>query len=179
MNEPLPTFRYHPDPVATGSVKASDAECVCCGRARGAIYTSSVYSTEELDDRICPWCIADGSAAEKFGATFCQGTESLYEAGVPEEVIDEVLQRTPGFESWQGEAWQACCGDPCEFHGDAPAEELRAVGAPALAAAFPEWGLNLDDWEDLVRHYRPPNDPALYKFVCRHCGKTRYGMDAS
>ncbi|WP_175969004.1 CbrC family protein [Burkholderia sp. BCC0322] len=27
----LPAFRYHPDPLATGSVICSDARCACCG----------------------------------------------------------------------------------------------------------------------------------------------------
>ncbi len=31
----LPTFKYHPDPLATGSVIESNVECVCCGQARG------------------------------------------------------------------------------------------------------------------------------------------------
>ncbi|MCU9953286.1 CbrC family protein [Burkholderia pyrrocinia] len=31
----LPAFRYHPDPLATGSVIRSDARCMCCGDARG------------------------------------------------------------------------------------------------------------------------------------------------
>ena len=179
MTEALPTFRYHPDPVSTGSVKVSDTVCRCCGRARGAIYTASVYSRDELDDQICPWCIADGSAAAKFDASFCEDTARLRQAGVPDAVIEEVERRTPGFESWQGAAWLACCGDACEFHGDAPAAELRSVGAAALAEAFPDWGLDLDDWEDLVRHYRAPHDPAIYRFVCRHCARTHYGMDAS
>ena len=58
----LPTFKYHPDPVATGNVVQSDTECVCCGKARGFIYAGPVYAIEEYDHCICPWCIADGSA---------------------------------------------------------------------------------------------------------------------
>ena len=70
MQETLPTFRYHPDPIATGSIEASDTECVACKRARGHIYTGPVYSEEELDNLICPWCIADGTAHELFDAEF-------------------------------------------------------------------------------------------------------------
>jgi len=35
----LPTFRYHPDPLASGSIAASDAACACCNQHRGFIYT--------------------------------------------------------------------------------------------------------------------------------------------
>jgi uncharacterized protein CbrC (UPF0167 family) len=29
VGEPLPRFRYHPDPVATGAVEASPLACAC------------------------------------------------------------------------------------------------------------------------------------------------------
>jgi hypothetical protein len=37
----LPTFKYHPEPVATGSVVLSQNECECCGKVREYIYHSS------------------------------------------------------------------------------------------------------------------------------------------
>ncbi|WP_084910671.1 CbrC family protein [Burkholderia ubonensis] len=45
----LPTFRYHPDPLGTGSVVESDARCVCCGVARGYRYAGPVYAIGEFD----------------------------------------------------------------------------------------------------------------------------------
>jgi uncharacterized protein len=39
----LPVFRYHPDPIASGSIVASGAQCACCGARRGFIYTGPVY----------------------------------------------------------------------------------------------------------------------------------------
>ena len=48
----LPSFRYHPDPIAdpiaTGSVVPSDTVCRCCGQACGYIYKGSVYCREPL-----------------------------------------------------------------------------------------------------------------------------------
>jgi hypothetical protein len=66
VSEPLPDFPYHPDPLATGSIEESPADCVSCGRARGFVYTGSVYAVEEAEP-LCPWCIADGSAAAFLG----------------------------------------------------------------------------------------------------------------
>src|SRR4051794_16064897 len=66
----LPTFKYHPDPIATGSVEPSDTQCDCCGKQRGYIYVGPVFSVEGLYEYICPWCIADGSAHTKFDAEF-------------------------------------------------------------------------------------------------------------
>jgi len=110
----LPSFRYHPDPLATGSVVRSEDACTVCGQARGFGYDGPVFSAEHDDEPICPWCIADGSAHERFDAEFTDYTE-LEE--VPREVLDEVTQRTPGFSGWQQEHWLAHCGDACAFVG--------------------------------------------------------------
>ena len=65
----LPTFRYHLDPVATGSIRADRITCTSCGEERSHRYTLPVYGENEVGD-LCPWCIADGSAAERFEVTF-------------------------------------------------------------------------------------------------------------
>lgn len=98
----LPSFRYHPDPLATGSVKQSNKTCLCCNKARGFIYRWSPYCEQELDhESICPWCIADGTAHMKFGASFVSSIGDFEEGGawsrVPREVLNEIEFRTPGF----------------------------------------------------------------------------------
>lgn len=172
----LPSFRYHPDPVSTRSVEASDTQCQCCNQSRGFIYKASVYARTSLRDSICPWCIADGSAAAKFGALFSDD-HPLATAGVPEEVIEEVTKRTPGYSSWQQEVWLCCCKDACEFHGDAPVEELRSLAGDDLTQTQTEWGCNEQQWRQLLAHYAPGGSPAVYKFVCRHCRTRRYALD--
>jgi uncharacterized protein CbrC (UPF0167 family) len=116
MTEPLPEFPYHPDPVATGSVEASDATCRSCGRARGFIYAGPVYAVEELVEALCPWCIADGSAAEEFDAEFTDVGVNAPD-DVPADVIETIARRTPGFEGWQQERWLYHCGDGAAFLG--------------------------------------------------------------
>jgi len=174
----LPKFRYHPDPIATGSVKPSDKECRSCEQARGYIYTASVYAEETLDEEICPWCIADGSAAENFLATFSDDI-SLLDAEISDDIIEEVTMRTPGFESWQSEVWLTCCEDACEFHGDATKKDLQALDEDAVEEMLEAWDWEMSDWKELVKNYQPKGDPAVYKFVCRHCGEARYNMDCS
>ncbi len=104
----LPTFKYHPDPVLTGSIRRSNAFCLSCKRATGWIYVSAVYAVDELDEQLCPWCIADGAAHEAFDASFTDecgiGGYGDWDA-VPESVIEEVAFRTPGFSGWQQEMW--------------------------------------------------------------------------
>lgn len=54
----LPSFKYHLDPLSTGSITESESICECCEESRGYIYTGPVYAEVELVDAICPWCIA-------------------------------------------------------------------------------------------------------------------------
>src|SRR5215475_2947697 len=81
----LPQFRYHPDPVSTGSVVAEPVECVCCGERRSHVYAGPVYAVDELVRELCPWCIASGRAATMFDAQF---TDALW--SVPDEVSADV-----------------------------------------------------------------------------------------
>lgn len=175
MTDQLPQFKYHPDPVATGSVTQSPDACACCGKARGYIYTSSVYAEDELWGQLCPWCIADGSAAQKFGATFSDDYPLVGE-GIDQSIIDEVTERTPGFDTWQQEMWLAHCNDACRFLGDATKQDIfdLADGRGRLVDAD-EWGS--PDFKEMAKYYQPKGSPALYKFQCLHCGEVLYTMD--
>lgn len=121
MSEEFPIFKYHPNPLETKNITESTVKCICCEQSRGFIYVASVYARGTYDDVICPWCIADGSAAKKLDATFCSDIDGEIAA----EIVDEVIRRTPGYISWQGEQWQTHCGDACEFHGDVSKSEMN------------------------------------------------------
>jgi uncharacterized protein CbrC (UPF0167 family) len=171
----LPTFKYHPDPVATGHVVESDVECVCCGKARGFIYTGPVYSLEEYDHCICPWCIADGSAHEKLETTFTDeagiGGYGMWEK-VPERVVQELAYRTPGFSGWQQEQWWTHCGDAAQFIGRAGRKELKALGPQAIAAIQESAGLSdVAVWEQFLAALDKEGSPTAYMFRCRICGQ--------
>jgi len=86
VSETLPQFPYHPDPVATGSIKPSDVTCLSCERRRGQIYVGPVFAVEELEECLCPWCIADGSAAARFDAQFTDVLDVL--ENVPADVVE-------------------------------------------------------------------------------------------
>jgi len=171
----LPTFKYHPDPLATGMVVKSDTKCACCGNARGFIYTGPVYAAEEYDQRICPWCIADGSAHERLGASFTDdagiGGGGMWD-GVPDEVIEEVAHRTPGFSGWQQEQWWTHCGDAAQFIGRAGRQELEALGPQAIAAIQDSAGLSDGpEWEEFLGALDKDGSPTAYMFRCRKCGR--------
>ena len=169
----LPKFTYHPDPIATGSIRLSDAPCLCCGRSNGYIYSGPIYAIDELEEAICPWCIADGSAHSKFDAEF---TDASGVGGygdwdrIPQAVIQEITTRTPGFSGWQQEKWWTHCGDGAEFLGPVGSDEAKALGPGFLAFIRAEAGLDSDlEWVDYLQALNRDHGPTAYAFRCRHC----------
>jgi len=173
---PLPKFRYHPDPLATGSIKPSTAVCDCCGEARGFEYTASFYTRQKPKPILCPWCIESGDAARKYDGAF---SDDYPLQDLAPEIVQEVCQRTPGYNSWQQEVWQSHCNDACEFLGDAELEELRALAGDDLAAQLKRSGMKDQHWTSLVAKYQKGGSPAVYKFACRHCRTVIYPIDFS
>lgn len=179
VSEPLPTFRYHPDPVASGSVESSSERCRCCKRARGAIYTGPVFAEKDLDDKLCPWCIADGSAAEKFGATFTD-IESL-DDGIPEAVAELLITRTPGVAHWQSGRWPACCGDACAFLAPMGIAEARAhrreLEGELMGYIVHEMGISGGAASRLLQSLSRDHGPTLMLFRCLSCAREHPHLD--
>ena len=170
----LPIFKYHPDPLASGSIIASDAKCQACNRHRGFIYIGSVYSERDLDDALCPWCISDGTARRVFEAEFVDpkavGDYGRWDS-VPQSVIEEVCFRTPSFSGWQQERWYTHCGDAAEFVGPVGALELGNLDPSLRKAIAEESGFT----GEKLAHYLDSLDknvgPTAYAFRCRACGE--------
>jgi uncharacterized protein CbrC (UPF0167 family) len=167
----LPTFRYHPDPVAAGSVVISEIVCACCRQLRQYAYDGPVYGDYDLDEPLCPWCIADGSAAATFGASF---TGPLWK--VPEDVSaeadDVILHRTPGFEGWQQPHWLHHCGDAAQYCGAVGAAELAAFpdAVESLRHEHDGLGWTVDAVENYIQSLDKDGAPTAYLFRCSACG---------
>ena len=169
----LPVFKYHPDPIATESVIESDTECVVCKKERGYIYSGPVFAVEEYEESICPWCIADGTAAAMLEATFFDeaGVGAAGDCEVPESIVEEVTLRTPSFTGWQQEQWWTHCSDAAQFIGRAGKKELEALG-PAAIAAIQAAAENDDvDPGKLIDSLKKDGSPSAYMFRCLHCGQ--------
>lgn len=199
MNEQLPKFKYHPDPIKTGSIVKSEQPCWCCNQKRGYLsalggYTEFEFDEELLNDFIeeqshlnlrpnllvCPWCIHDGSAAKKWKAHFTPVDEMMY-PDLSDEIIEELQERTPSFVARQEERWLVHCNDGCEFHGDATVEDLRELTWEEVQQIEDIQHLvdNVEEWEDFLNNVYAPKsgDKGFYKFVCRHCRKKLYYWD--
>lgn len=175
----LPHFRYHPDPFKTGVFKDyASVVCECCEQATDVYYCGSVYSVEDVN-YLCPHCIASGAAAAKFDASFIQDADPL-PPGVADakSKTEELFKRTPGYFSWQGEHWLACCDDYCEFLGDVGTKELQEMGI--ADEVFADYALREEFAVEDVRDYLVAGgDMAGYLFRCTHCGKYKIYVDAS
>jgi uncharacterized protein CbrC (UPF0167 family) len=169
----LPKFRYHPDPVATGSIISTEKVCVACELPRGWIYAGPTYCEADLDDPLCPWCIADGTAHLKFNLRFVDaaavgdyGTWS----SVPESVIEEVSSRTPSFNGFQQERWFTHCEDAAAFMGCAGRSELEQMDREVLNAIKFESGYTEEQWGNYFERMDSRYGPTAYLFRCLKCG---------
>lgn len=170
--EALPAFPYHLDPVATGAIERLPGTCRCCGQARGWLLSTTPYAVEDLREALCPWCVADGSAAARFDASFNDLSDSEVPPEVPAEVVVEIEQRTPGFAAWQPEQWRFHCGDGAAF--------VAAVGWPELAdlpdaiasvrADIATWGWPENQIDAFLEALDVDGSPTAYLFRCRRCG---------
>ena len=175
----LPAFKYHPDPICSGSVRESEDECRSCGTARGYIYTGPVYSEEDLEDALCPWCIADGSAHEKFDAEFvdCEA----FDDDVPQEAMEEITRRTPGFNAWQSEQWFSCCGQAMAFVEPAGIKDIRQryyeLEGTLMTYIVQEMGISGGAARRMLESLDRDAGPTAYVFRCVSCSAIRAYID--
>ena len=175
----LPAFRYHPDPLGSGSIVESQEKCRCCNQKRGYICEAPVYAEEDLDGKLCPWCIADGAAFEKFDALFVDS--EAFADGIPEAAMDEISQRTPGFSSWQTEQWPACCDDATAFLAPAGIKEVREnyrdVESGLLSHIIYEMKISGGAATRMLQSLNRDSGPTAYLFRCLHCEQYHFYID--
>jgi len=173
--EALPTFELFPEPLREEVFESTAETCGCCNRARGFKYTLPTYGgSDETDDIIiCPWCIADGTAAA-LDITFNDGTiypalESMSQLNAAD--LELVEQRTPGFVTWQGNRWTICCGRACIYLGEADSSDLKGRWRTAVPSMFAG-----DDWSkqeiaEIINNMVRGGSPSAYVFQCQTCRK--------
>lgn len=169
--------------MTTGSIFESDAVCHCCGRARGYVYAGAPYTEHDLpDDSLCPWCIADGSAHKEFDAEFTD-IDGI-SAELPEDVVQELVERTPGYNSWQGQVWPDCCGDAAAFMGVLGNKEIQEaqrhgeeLKQPLLEYIRETLGYEGPAAALLLNTLHRDRGPTAYLFECLHCRRRIFHID--
>lgn len=168
-----PTFRYHPDPVASGSATPSDRPCEVCGHPAGIAYHGPIYGRQV--EVLCLRCIADGAAATALaeGGGLAEFTDVGW--GVPDDVplsvLDAVSHRTPGFVGWQQERWMYHCGDAAAYLGRAGHARLREhpEALEMVLHENDEFGWTPDRSREYAEALREDGDAVAYLFRCVHC----------
>ena len=172
----IPYFRFHPDPLSTGVIEERSTRCPVCDLERPLVYVGPFYSVEELEG-ICPWCIADGTAAARHDGTF---QDDFGLSDIDAASLDELIHRTPGYSSWQQEVWRTHCGQPCAYLGRTGTRRIRELGVE-LEADLIEEGI-ADELDSLYEEAPTgPNlmDVELHLFRCLHCGRHRLAVNVS
>lgn len=176
MKRELPKFKYHPDPICTEAIKKVDEPqvCECCGKKTEYVYDGPFFAEDDVEC-LCPWCIADGSAAKKFDGSF-KGIYSSEKLDDPNKV-DELIHRTPCYCSWQHEVWLTHCNDYCAFVGYVGMDELEKMGlADRLEEIYRKDEARFDI-EDIRECMTNNGSMQGYLFRCLHCGKYQLYAD--
>ncbi|HTX00403.1 MAG TPA: CbrC family protein, partial [Acidimicrobiales bacterium] len=120
---------------------------------------------------LCPWCVADGSAASRFRAQFTDVGDGAPE-DVPQPVLEQLTRRTPGYTAWQSERWLFHCGDACAYLGAVDAEQLAAhpEALEMVRDAQREFEWSEADIDDYVASLGEDSSPSAYLFRCLRCG---------
>lgn len=142
------------------------------------MFVGTLYCIDEIED-VCPWCIADGSAARKWDATF-NNVDGATER-VPKQVLDEIRLRTPNFETWQDYNWLFSDNDALVFVGEVDGKALLAESndskIEACLSALSKWNFG-SPVEDVLPHVKIGGQPAVYLFRDRDTGFYRAFSDA-
>lgn len=169
-------FKYHPNiydlDIFHEAEEGSYPICQCCGQETKFSY-QTMYSRESVDC-LCPQCIASGDAAKKFNGQFVQEAEDFKVND--ENKRQELYYRTPGYISWQGEYWLACCEDYCAYIGEVGTKELEEMGI--ADEVFAEYDSRDYGYEDVRAYLVKAGSMAGYLFQCLHCKKYHLWVDA-
>jgi uncharacterized protein CbrC (UPF0167 family) len=182
-NTVRPAFRFNPCAYELGFFEEVPGQCDACQQHRELKYRGSFYSADEVD-YLCPWCIADGSAAREFNGEFSDwigidGVPALSDtaATVDLDEAQEVSTRTPSYPTWQQEQWRSHCARPCAFMGFVGAADLQQYMHEPAFAADVNGGIGWDP-ELLRTHLEREGDLSGYLFQCLTCGAHRLHVDA-
>ncbi|AUC74948.1 CbrC family protein [Olleya sp. Bg11-27] len=177
----LPKFKYSPNAYELDLFDKIDGICSICEEKRSLKYNSSFYSVNK-PDYICPWCIVNGKAAEKYDGEFnsycaIEGVSpdpNDPKPTIPIEQLTEICSKTPSYSSWQQEIWLSHCNEPSAFIGYATSEMITPV-LNEVKEDIEKLELPLELFTEGFT--RESSDLGAYLFQCQKCKKHRLHID--
>ena len=174
--EELPKFKYNPNALKLGIIKKEKTNCPVCEKERDYVYEGPFYSVDEVE-RICPWCIKDGSASKKYDGEFHDSASC--EPVDKDEYLQELTTRTPGYSGWQQEQWLSHCGDFCALEAYVGWKEIAHLKNELesdLNQIKSDYGLSQEELESYL-----VNNGGMqgYLFKCIHCEQHRLTIDTN
>ncbi|WP_298782619.1 CbrC family protein [uncultured Polaribacter sp.] len=172
----LPKFKYQPNALKLGIIEKKNIDCPVCEKNRDYAYSGGIYAIEEVEF-ICPWCVADGSAAAKYDGMYID--DASCEEVSDQNKLTELVTKTPNYVSWQQEVWLAHHDDYCSFEkyvGWKEIEHLKENLSDDIERIKSEYGLSQSEFEQYL-----VNDGGMqgYLFKCLHCDQHRLHIDTN
>ena len=180
MDKKIPYFKYHPDPIKTGGFKITELPiiCECCG------LETVIRSVNETAVFVCPDCIHNGKAYEKFSWGINDIPDWIRDDNVgivDDNKIDELMCRTPGYPCLQHKVWPVHCDDFCAYMGRVHTGDLKRMRIyTKIKTYLREEGAYNEGEYGTAERLKKPNGYAegilyggceRYLFRCLHCGK--------
>lgn len=179
----LPHFTYSPNAYDLDLFEKTEGRCSVCEEERSLKYKSSFYSIDK-PDYICPWCIANGKAAEKYNGSFNDylGIEGVSPdpndppPNIPEELLLAITDKTPSYLSCQQEQWLTHCQQPCAFIGYADTETIQ----PLLDELKEDIEQNIGIEPKFIKENLSKDGHLIgYLFRCLKCNQHRLHADCT
>jgi uncharacterized protein len=91
---------------------------------------------------------------------------------VPQGVLEQVSQRTPGFTGWQQGHWLYHCSDAAAFLGRVGWDQVKQMpdALASLQADLAGLGVDPNEAQRQLKMLHPDGNLTGYRFRCIHCG---------
>ena len=183
--EEYPQFKFCPNPLRTQSVVESSVPCECCGKTGKYSYIAGILREIEEQEvkNLCLECISSGEAAKKFGGVFTEYS-SIANRKSDKTITEEIMYRTPSFNSWQDQEWLSHCKTPCAYIGQVYIGDLIKMGIykqvrTELAKTFyyKQMPMTIAEIDDLLINMTEDSSLEGHLFRCVLCGRYKLHID--
>lgn len=179
----LPKFKYINDNIRDKFFEhnINDLACECCGIVSPLVYTGMFYAEENVEI-LCPECVSNGKAAEKFCGEFYDYWSDIPKT-MPKESLHELQHKTPSYRGQQQEYVPHCCNDFCKFIDYVGWRDIQKRGLTnnlvfcCYNNTIIENGKKYNFIEANKEKLRKKGDFRGYLFQCLHCNSYHLHAD--